>query len=36
MYGHDVTHHEILHGGVAVPEAAQRLLEELGRYPERR
>ena len=32
MYGSDVTHEEILHGRVAVPEAAQRLLAELSRY----
>jgi lipid-binding SYLF domain-containing protein len=36
MYGHDVTHHEILHGGVAVPEPAERLLAELASYPVRR
>jgi lipid-binding SYLF domain-containing protein len=35
MYGADVTRAEILHGGVAVPEAAQRLLHELGEYPAR-
>jgi len=32
MYGSDVTHQEILHGKVAVPEPAQRLLAELARY----
>jgi len=32
MYGSDLTHEEILHGKVAVPEAAQRLLAELARY----
>jgi lipid-binding SYLF domain-containing protein len=35
MYGRDVTHAEILRGGVAVPESAHRLVEELGRYPAR-
>jgi lipid-binding SYLF domain-containing protein len=33
MYGPDVTHGEILHGKVPVPESANRLLEELDRYP---
>ena len=32
MYGSDVTHQEILRGGVVAPESARRLLEELGRY----
>jgi lipid-binding SYLF domain-containing protein len=36
MYGSDVTHQEILHGKVAVPESARRLLEELAKYPSRR
>ena len=36
MYGSDVTHQEILSGKVAVPEPAQRLLEELARYPAQR
>jgi lipid-binding SYLF domain-containing protein len=31
MYGRDVTHEEILHGKVAVPESARRLLADLGR-----
>ena len=33
MYGANVTRREILHGEVAVPESARRLLAELGRYP---
>lgn len=33
MYGRNVTHGEILHGRVAVPESAHRLVEELGSYP---
>jgi len=36
MYGSKVTRGEILHGKVAVPESAHRLLEELARYPETR
>ena len=36
MYGRNVTHEEILHGKVAVPESAHRLLAELARYPETR
>ena len=36
MYGSNVTRREILHGGVAVPESAHRLLEELGSYPAKR
>jgi lipid-binding SYLF domain-containing protein len=36
MYGSNVTRQEILHGKVAVPEQAQRLLEELARYSSRR
>ncbi len=36
MYGGDVTHQEILHGKLAVPESAHRLLAELGRYPANR
>lgn len=32
MYGSDVTHGEILHGKVAAPEQAQKLLAELARY----
>jgi lipid-binding SYLF domain-containing protein len=35
MYGDNVTRREILHGGVAVPEAARRLLHELAEYPAR-
>jgi lipid-binding SYLF domain-containing protein len=35
MYGANVTRQEILHGGVAVPEPAQRLLQELAEYPAR-
>jgi lipid-binding SYLF domain-containing protein len=35
MYGANVTRREILHGGVAVPESAQRLLQELAAYPAR-
>jgi lipid-binding SYLF domain-containing protein len=34
MYGADVSRREILHGRVAAPESANRLLEELGRYPD--
>jgi lipid-binding SYLF domain-containing protein len=33
MYGHNVTHGEILHGKVKVPESAHHLLQELSRYP---
>jgi lipid-binding SYLF domain-containing protein len=33
MYGRDVSRGEILHGGVAVPESARGLIEELGSYP---
>lgn len=33
MYGSDVTRQEILGGKVAVPEAAQNLLEDLAKYP---
>ena len=33
MYGHDVTHQEILDGRIAVPESAQRLMAELDSYP---
>jgi lipid-binding SYLF domain-containing protein len=36
MYGSDVTHQEILHGKVAVPESARRLLENLAKYPAHR
>jgi lipid-binding SYLF domain-containing protein len=36
MYGSDVTREEILHGKVAVPESARRLLENLAKYPARR
>ena len=36
MYGPNATRREILHGGVAAPESAHRLLEELGGYPARR
>ncbi len=32
MYGDDVNRHEILDGKVAVPESAQVLVHELGRY----
>jgi SH3 domain-containing YSC84-like protein 1 len=32
MYGDDVDRHEILSGKVPVPEPAQRLLHEIGRY----
>jgi len=35
MYGDMLPRREILHGGVAVPEAAQRLLHELAEYPAR-
>jgi lipid-binding SYLF domain-containing protein len=33
MYGRDVTHTEILHGVIPVPESAHRLVEDLGGYP---
>jgi lipid-binding SYLF domain-containing protein len=33
MYGHDVTHEEILSGKLAVPASAQRLIAELNAYP---
>ena len=36
MYGRDVTHEEILHGKIAVPESARRLVADLGRYPAQR
>ena len=36
MYGHDVTHQEILDGKIAVPESARRLVADLGRYPAQR
>ena len=36
MYGRDVTHQEILDGKIAVPESAQRLVADLGRYPAQR
>jgi lipid-binding SYLF domain-containing protein len=36
MYGSNVTRDEILHGRVAVPESAHRLVEELGSYPSNR
>jgi lipid-binding SYLF domain-containing protein len=36
MYGAKVTRREILHGGVAAPESAHGLLEELGGYPAHR
>ena len=36
MYGHDVTHEEILGGGMAVPASAHRLIEELDGYPSHR
>lgn len=36
MYGSDVTRQEILHGKVAVPEPAQRLVEELDKYSSHR
>ena len=35
MYG-NVSRGEILHGGTAAPESAQRLIEELSQYPSRR
>jgi lipid-binding SYLF domain-containing protein len=36
MYGSDVTHQELLHGKLAVPESARRLLADLAKYPARR
>ena len=36
MYGPKATRREILRGGVAAPESAHRLLEELGSYPAHR
>jgi len=36
MYGSDVTHQEILHGKVALPESARRLLADLAKYPAHR
>jgi len=33
MYGSDVTHREILHGKVPVPESTRRLLADLAKYP---
>ena len=33
MYGSDVARQEILNGKIAVPEPAQRLLEDLAKYP---
>src|ERR1035441_8710011 len=36
LYGSDVTHQEILHGKVAVPQQARRLLAGLAKYPARR
>jgi lipid-binding SYLF domain-containing protein len=33
MYGHEVSHDEILHGHVEVPAAARGLLDELNMYP---
>ena len=33
MYGHEVTHEEILNGTMPVPESAHRLIEELDSYP---
>jgi lipid-binding SYLF domain-containing protein len=36
MYGHDVTHEEILGGTMAVPESARRLIGELDGYPSKR
>ena len=36
MYGSDVSRHQILHGEVAVPEPARRLVEELDRYSSHR
>ena len=36
MYGSDVTHQELLHGKLAVPESARRPLADLAKYPARR
>ena len=36
MYGHDVTHEEILGGRMPVPASAHRLIEELDSYPSHR
>jgi SH3 domain-containing YSC84-like protein 1 len=36
MYGSDVTHQEILHGKVPVPESTRRLLTDLAKYPAHR
>ena len=36
MYGHNVTHEEILGGRMAVPKSAHRLIEELDSYPSHR
>ena len=36
MYGHEVTHEEILDGRMAVPKSGQRLIEELDSYPSSR
>jgi lipid-binding SYLF domain-containing protein len=33
IYGSDVARQEILNGKIAVPEPAQRLLEDLAKYP---
>jgi len=33
MYGHDVSHRQILHGDVATPVAARGLVRELDQYP---
>jgi lipid-binding SYLF domain-containing protein len=36
MYGHDVTHEEILGGKMSVPASAHRFVEELDSYPSHR
>jgi lipid-binding SYLF domain-containing protein len=36
MYGHDVTHEEILGGKMPIPVSARHLIEELDSYPSRR
>jgi lipid-binding SYLF domain-containing protein len=36
LYGPEVNQREILHGGVPIPEAAGRLVADLGQYPARR
>jgi lipid-binding SYLF domain-containing protein len=36
MYGHEVSHEEILDGSMAVPESGQHLAEELDSYPSNR